>query len=97
VLPAWTRAEALEIGAVSPQHHLVVGALPEAIVNEALSEPARRLLVFLMGHLGHSRHSDIVFVSRRFLPGDAGLSPEDSLGAYRALYTSRASSSAWTR
>jgi hypothetical protein len=64
----------------------LMGLLCRRMLNEALSEPARRLLVFLMGHLGHSRHSDIVLVSRRFLPGDAGLSPEDTSAAYRALY-----------
>jgi hypothetical protein len=64
----------------------LMALLCRRMLNEELSEPARRLLLFLMGHLGHSRHADIVLVSRRFLPGDVGLSPEDAHAAYRALY-----------
>ncbi len=65
-----------------------MGLLARRMLNEDLPDGARRLLLFLMGHLRYSRHADIVLVSKRFLPGDIGVSAADAADAYRALYES---------
>jgi len=64
----------------------LLGLLCRRLLNEELPDPARRLLVFLMGHLRYSPHADIVVVSRRFLPVDVGVSADDAARAYEILY-----------
>lgn len=64
----------------------LMGLLSHRMLNEDLPESARRLLLFLMGHLRYSPHADIVLVSTRFLPGDIGVSPAEAAAGYRVLY-----------
>ena len=64
----------------------LMGLLARRMLNDGLPESARRLLLFLMGHLRYSQHADIVLVSKRFLPGDIGVSPDEAAAGYRVLY-----------
>lgn len=64
----------------------LVGLLARRMLNEDLPDPSRRLLLLLMDHLRYSQHTEIVVVSKRFLPADIGASPEDTAAGYRVLY-----------
>lgn len=64
----------------------LMGLLCRRLLNEDVPDPARKLLLFLMGHLRYSQHADVVVVSKRFLPGDVGVTAEEATLAYRALY-----------
>lgn len=64
----------------------LMGLMARRMLNEELPDGARRLLLLLLGHLRYSPHMDIVLVSKRFLPGDIGVSPAEAADACRALY-----------
>jgi hypothetical protein len=64
----------------------LMGLLCRRLLTEDLPDPARRLLLFLMGHLRYSQHADVAIVSKRFLPGDAGVAAEEATSGYRTLY-----------
>ncbi len=63
----------------------IYGAVTGTLIHADLSEPARRLMLWVLSRLWLSEHDDTAVVSRRFLPGDIGCSAEDTAAAYRML------------
>jgi hypothetical protein len=66
-------------------HRVMAGKM----VRPDLPEAARRLLCWLLYNLGLSPFADIAVVSKKFLPTDIGLTPDETLAGYRALYDLR--------
>ncbi|HEY3351714.1 MAG TPA: hypothetical protein VGQ83_00570 [Polyangia bacterium] len=64
----------------------IYGACTRQLLHAELTESERRLELWLLAELWHSRHADIAVVSKKFLPGDIDCTPEDTAAAYRALY-----------
>lgn len=56
------------------------------MLHRDLTEPAKRLLSWALFHLYTSEYSDIVVLSKIFLPTDIGCTPEETLDGYRLLY-----------
>jgi hypothetical protein len=67
----------------------VYASTARRLMYEELSEPAKRLMLWLLFELGHAEHADIAVVSKRFLPGDINATPEEALDVYRQLYERR--------
>lgn len=55
------------------------------MLHEDQTEPARRMLLWALSHLYLGPAPDVVWVSRRFLPTDIGVTAEEAAGAYRSL------------
>jgi hypothetical protein len=56
------------------------------LVHSDLTEAARRVLLWALSHLELSESADVVALSKRFLPTDVGLTPEETSEAYRLLW-----------
>ena len=65
---------------------MMYAAIARRMMLEELSEPARLLLLWLLHEIQLSPYADVAAVSKRFLPGDIGVSSDDALAAYRELY-----------
>jgi hypothetical protein len=56
------------------------------LMYENLTASAQRLLLWMLGSLWISMPPDIVRISKRFLPTDISVSPEQASAAYKELY-----------
>lgn len=56
------------------------------MMNEQISDAARRIVMWCCFHLASSKHADIVPVNKRFLPGDIQRSVDETKEGYRQLY-----------
>ncbi|HEY9871682.1 MAG TPA: hypothetical protein V6D08_21170 [Candidatus Obscuribacterales bacterium] len=64
----------------------IYGFMSRRLLDQGLSPPAHRLLLWLLGSLWLSDPPDVVGVSRRFLPTDIGVKREEASSAYKELY-----------
>jgi len=64
----------------------LMGLLAGRLMNADVSNPGRRLLLLAISQLRYSPFCDIVFLSKRFLPADMGVSAEETAIGYRDLY-----------
>lgn len=64
----------------------IYASIARRMMLEELTEPARLLLLWLLHEIQASPYADVAAVSKRFLPGDIGVSSDDALAAYRELY-----------
>jgi hypothetical protein len=63
----------------------VYSRMAQRMLHEDVPDNARRLLLWLLHDLYLSPWADAVSVSRKFLPGDIGCTPDQTLQAYRFL------------
>jgi len=56
------------------------------MMDQELTEPAKRLLSWLLYNLNFSEYADILIVSKTFLPTDIGCSRKETDDGYRLLY-----------
>jgi hypothetical protein len=63
----------------------IYAQLTRRLVQDELPEPARRFLLWSLSHLYLGEATDVVSISRRFLPTDIGITPEEARSAYRCL------------
>ncbi|MBU6455405.1 MAG: hypothetical protein KGS72_26780 [Cyanobacteria bacterium REEB67] len=61
-------------------------SMTRRLLSEDLSDSAKRLLLWLLSHLWINEPPDVVTISRKFLPTDIGVNPEEASEAYRQLY-----------
>jgi hypothetical protein len=64
----------------------IYSSMSQRLVHEALTPDAQKLLLWMMSRLWISHPPDVVSVSKRFLPTDIGLTPEQTSTAYGELY-----------
>lgn len=61
-------------------------SMTRRLLFEDLSEPTKRLLLWLMSHLWINDPPDIVTISRKFLPTDINITAKEACDSYRRLY-----------
>lgn len=62
------------------------GLMCSRLLDRDMPEGSARLLLWLLANLNGSDRADAVLISKRFLPNDIDLSPEETAEAYRDLY-----------
>lgn len=55
------------------------------LLRDDLPAPARKMLLWALSNLSLSEDPDVVTLSRRFLPTDIGVTPQEAVDAYRWL------------
>lgn len=63
----------------------ISASLARRLVWDELPAPARKLLHWALSHLEFAERPDVVALSKRFLPTDIGVTPEEASLAYRTL------------
>lgn len=63
----------------------ISASLARRLVWDELPAPARKLLLWALSHLEFAEQPDVVGLSKRFLPTDIGVTPEEAALAYRTL------------
>lgn len=63
----------------------IYGSLTRRLLHDDLPEPGRRMLLWALSHLYLGHGPDVVALSRRFLPTDIGVTPDEAAAAYRCL------------
>lgn len=56
------------------------------LLQDDLSPPARRIMLWLLAELWLAPQADIITVDKRFFPGDTGSTVEETTAGYRELY-----------
>jgi hypothetical protein len=64
----------------------IYGYMNRRLLTDEISPAASRLLLWLLGRLWLADTPDVVSVSKRFLPTDIAIKPEEASGAYKELY-----------
>jgi hypothetical protein len=65
---------------------MVTSSIARRMIHEELPEPARRVLLWAMSHLELGAGPDVVILSKRFLPTDVDITPQETAEAYRLLW-----------
>lgn len=64
----------------------IYSSMSGRLLHDKLSQPAHRLLLWLLRDLWLSVPSDVVVISRRHLPTDIGVTNDEAKQAYKELY-----------